>query len=202
MHISKVVITYFLCIFCFSLPEKLITTTNNPHPLLAKKIQEWILALENNDKQSYDNLCRIGKISQHYLRQALEKDINHVAKKNIIVIMEKLQLANEDVLLKCINNNNLHIRVREQAIISLAQSGGESSLKILITMAFERNSLLYRSAATTITKLPENTKYTIELLQHWDRNIVQTAHENLVETTRQKYAAKYNLWKKWWENNE
>ena len=202
MNISKVIITYFLCVFCFSLPEKLITTTNNPHPLLAKKIQEWILALENNNKQSFDNLCRIGKASQSFLYQALEKDINHVAKKNIIQIMEKLQLANEDVLLKCIKNNNLHIRVREQAIISLAQSGGENSLKLLTTMAFERNSLLYRSAATTITKLPKNTQYAIELLQHWDRNIVKTAHENLVETTKQKYAAKYKLWKKWWESNE
>ncbi|BBM85357.1 hypothetical protein [Candidatus Uabimicrobium amorphum] len=202
MNISRVIILYLLCVFCFSLPEKLITTTNNPHPLLAKKIQKWILALQNNNKQAYNNLCRIGKISQRYLYQALEKDINHVAKKNIILITEKLQLANEDVLLKCIQNSSLHIRVREQAIVSLAKSGGQNSLKLLAVIAFERDSLLYRSAAMTITKLPKNTKYTIQLLQHWDRNIVQTAHKSLVETTKQKYTANYQLWKKWWENNE
>ncbi|WP_372368408.1 HEAT repeat domain-containing protein [Candidatus Uabimicrobium sp. HlEnr_7] len=201
MDIRQKFIFFLLLSLCYTQPEKLISTTNNAHPLLAQQITKWISSLENNDKNSYNNLVKIGQVSQPYLYAALHEKINYTAKKSVIQIIEKLNLPSENVLLKCIQNDKIHIRVREQVIISLAKIGTKNSLPLLIKIAFDRNNLLYRRAATTINKIAE-VEYLVQLLQHWERDITKTAHKNLLRKTKQKYPANYNTWKKWWKNNE
>lgn len=200
------IIRLLLLSFCmsaiFSLPENIIATSNAPHNVLIKRIQDWISSLDSNVK-SYENLKKIGKTSLPYLYKALNENFSIKTKKHIVQLISEWKTINsEKILLEYIHNKKVDKKIVEKIFIALEKIGTEKSLLPLSKFTSASEASISYAAVTTICKIKTIKKvpYLIDLLQHWNNQILKMSHKALQEITKQKLSAEYSVWKKWWEN--
>lgn len=204
----KTVVLFIFC-FCFMIPAFAKVELWEPHfqahPLLAKRIQEWIASLQNQDQSSIilENFKQVGSIVYPHLKDALEKGDEKLQKK-IIELLAQLKIK-ESIGLLCgiLQKESVDPRVRESAAIALGEFSSIEISEVLIKFAFHRDNRIFPAASYALCKKPtrQNIPYFILLLKHWDDNIRSKAHTALARITGQSsIPSDYVSWQRWWTN--
>lgn len=183
--------------------EILIFPKMDAHPELAKRIQGWIVQLEQpNSKVATENLIKIGKIVHSYLHRTLVSSNNLPQKKKILEII-KQNPCNDCAapLIKCLENNQEDPRIRGESAAALELFPNPEVMAKLPKYAFNRDVRIYQSAAYTLCQFSSKSAipYLIQLLKHWDESVVRKAHLRLLEITKRDRAPlEFAAWQQWW----
>ncbi|HNZ66950.1 MAG: HEAT repeat domain-containing protein [Planctomycetes bacterium] len=194
---KKIFILLFLT-FSYSFSQiQIMETKFEPHQLLKNRIETWIQSLEQkNSSFAIKNLVKIGKIAYPQLQQHFPVATT-TTKEAILEILAQLKIEESvPLLIECLKNQKETVALRERAIEIIQNFPSKEVYQQLAECAFQRNIHLKASYALCRMDSKDAVPYLIELLRHWDSEIIHRAYDMLLHITEKKnMKMDYELWK-------